>query len=241
MSHSTGAPLPHTVQGSSHRRRNASGRKRKGWVQSTVGICRTVHIYLTMLGLFVMVLFGATGFTINHESWFGATSPRLVEYSGTMPAAALEAGDRLAMVEYLRSEFGVNGAVTSFDDFGDSYWVSFKQPGDLWEAQIAISDGAIELHHEIFNFTAIINNLHRGRYTGEAWRWIIDLSAILIFLACLTGFVLWLVLPRRRKIGVAMLAAGVVLTMLVIYFLVPGRDAGLSPPPPLSSLSVESN
>ena len=41
--------------------------------------CRTIHIYLSMFGLLVMFLFGLTGFTVNHEDWFKATTPRVVE------------------------------------------------------------------------------------------------------------------------------------------------------------------
>jgi hypothetical protein len=206
----------------------ARPRRKRLWTQ-VHAVSRAVHIYLTMLGLLVMLLFGVTGFTINHEAWFGATEPRLIEVSGTIPTAPLSAGDRLGVVEALRASFNITGAVTAYDDWDGEIAVAFKEPGQIWETLVNAETGSVEVRHELFNFAAIVNNLHRGRYTGEAWRWVIDLSSLLIFLACVTGFILWMALPKRRRLGVAFLAAGTILTMAVIYWFVPGADQNVLP------------
>ncbi len=202
-----------------------------------LALCRTVHIYLTLLGLLVMLLFGATGFTINHEDWFGATEPRLNEYEGTTPVVLVDSADDLAMVEYLREQFHITGAVTAFDDWDDRFSIGFKQPDQTWEVEIVKEDGATHVTRESFNFAALVNNLHRGRYSGPAWRWIIDVGAVLIVFACMTGVVLWLALPKRQKLGVFMLFVGAVGTILVYYFLVPGPDERLDAPGPIPGAS----
>lgn len=184
-----------------------------------------------MLGLLVIFLFGITGFTINHEDWFGATDPRVNEVSGRTPAALIAKRDNLAIVEQLRKTFLISGAVTSFEEFGEEYSLTFKQPGEIWEIVIKKADGQTSVHHEMFNFAAIINNLHRGRYSGGAWHWVIDLSSLLIVLACVTGFILWLALPKRRRLGVIYLTLGAAGTLAVVYFLVPGPDINLSAAP----------
>src|SRR6267154_2713222 len=46
---------------------------------------RTIHIYLTMAGLGLMLFFAVTGFTVNHEDWFGATTPRMRNVAGVTP------------------------------------------------------------------------------------------------------------------------------------------------------------
>lgn len=186
---------------------------------------RTVHVYLTMLGLLVMLLFGITGFTVNHEDWFGATTPRVSDTEALTPLDLIAQRDNLRLVEHLRQSHGLRGAMADFDDSGAQFAIAFKEPGQIWEITIEKATGKTTVHHETFNFTATINNLHRGRYAGPAWSWIIDLSALLIVLACATGFVLWLALPRRRQWGVAMLVLGTLGTMAVIYFFVPGPDA----------------
>lgn len=185
--------------------------------------CRAVHIYLTMLGLLVMLLFGITGYTINHEDWFGALTPQTTETQQTLPAT-LVAGDAVHLVEHLRQSLKIGGAMTSFADFDDEIALSFKEPGESWEITISKATNQANLRQEVYNLTATLNNLHRGRHTGAIWRWVIDLSALLIVLACVTGFVLWLALPRRRQLGIAFLAVGTVATMVALYFFVPGPD-----------------
>lgn len=192
--------------------------------KTLLSVSRTVHVYLTMLGLLVMLLFGITGFTINHEDWFGATVPRRVEHQGEVPVALLAPQEELRLVEHLRNAFAVRGAMTSFTVFPEEVTVAFKEPAQTWEFSIDRGTGRLAAQNERYNFTATINNLHRGRFSGPAWRWVIDISALLIVLACATGFVLWLALPRRRKWGVLSLVIGTLGTMAVIYFFVPGPD-----------------
>ena len=203
---------------------------KKSPFQKLVVLSRAVHIYLTMLGLLVILLFGLTGFTINHEDWFGATHPVVHEMQGRMPLELIGSNDSLRTVEHLRSAFPVRGAVTSYDSFDEQIMVAFKSPGGIWEIVIEKKTGLTSAHQELFNWAAIVNNLHRGRYTGQAWRWVIDLSALLIVLACLTGFILWLALPKRRKLGIVFLVLGTVATIAVIFWLVPGEDAKVGVP-----------
>jgi hypothetical protein len=189
-----------------------------------LAVCRTIHIYLTMAGLAVMLFFGVTGFTVNHEDWLGATEPRVEEREGKTPVELLAKTDHLRVVEHLRSTFQITGAMSHLDDEDQSLAVAFKAPGQTWEVQIDKASGDTKVHQELFNFTAVINNLHRGRYSGRAWSWIIDISAVLIVLACATGVILWLALPKRRKLGIAFLIVGTVITYGVYQLWVPGAD-----------------
>lgn len=190
-----------------------------------LNLCRTIHIYLTMLGLGVMLLFAVTGFTAYHEDWFDAAGPKSSStIEGTTPKELIEKKDALRIVEHLRSTFRIHGAMTEFDDEQDRYGIRFKEPGALWEVQVTKEDGKTVAKADAYNFWAVINNLHRGRYSGRAWGWVIDLSAILIVIACFTGVVLWMVLPKRRKIGVAALVLGTFVSLAVYWWLVPGPD-----------------
>ena len=190
-----------------------------------LAVCRTIHIYLTLLGLGVLLFFGLTGFTVNHEDWFGATRPRVTKTDGSTPVELLGRNDSLRIVEHLRQTFHITGALADFADLDTGLAASFKDPGQNWEVTIDKATGKTTVVNEAFNFAAVINNLHRGRYAGPVWRWVIDLSALLIVLACATGVVLWLVMPQRRKIGVAALVLGVCGTLAIYLYFVPGPDA----------------
>jgi hypothetical protein len=203
-----------------------------------LALCRTLHVYLTMLGLLVMLLFGVTGFTINHEEWFGATRPRVTEMESVTPRDLLARGDALRIVEQVRSDWHIAGALSDYDAGDDRVSMAFKEPGQLWEVEIDRSSGHTRVHNETYNLAAYLNNLHRGRYAGPAWRWVIDVSALFIVLACATGIILWLALPRRRTLGILALAVGVVGTFGIIYALVPGPDAAVVPSTPEHSTRI---
>ena len=201
-----------------------------------LALCRTLHVYLTMAGLLVMLLFGVTGFTVNHEEWFGATRPRVTDIEGVTPRELLVRSDALHLVEHVRATWRISGAMTDYDASDDRVSIAFKEPGQLWEVEIEKSTGHTKLHNETYNLAAFLNNLHRGRYAGAAWRWAIDVSALFIVLACATGIILWLALPRRRVLGILALAVGVLGTIGVIYALVPGPDiSAVKSPAPVAT------
>jgi len=182
---------------------------------------RTIHIYLTMAALALMLFFAVTGFTVNHEDWFGATTPRIRNVSGTTPMEWVKAEDKLRIVEHLRSALGVSGAMTDFETDDEKYRVVFKGPGRVCEAAIVRADGRTDVEIKTFGLMGRINDLHRGRDAGEGWRWVIDASALLIVLASATGLILWLALPKRRKLGIAWLVVGVGASVGFYWMMVP--------------------
>ncbi len=68
---------------------------------------------------------------------------------------------------------------------------------------------------------ALMNDLHKGRDSGTAWSWVIDISALLMVFVSVTGFILIFYLRRKRMSGVLTAVAGTVLLGLVYYFWVP--------------------
>jgi len=116
---------------------------------------------------------------------------------------------------------GVSGAMTDFETNDDNYHVVFKGPGRVCEATIARQDGKTDVEIKTFGLAGRINDLHRGRDAGEAWRWVIDASALLIVLASVTGLILWLALPKRRRLGIAWLVVGVGASVGFYWTMVP--------------------
>ena len=189
--------------------------------------CRVFHVYLSVLGLAVMLFFGLTGFTVHHEDWFGATNARVHVFHGQTPVDLIRDNDRLGIVEHLRSTWRISGAVSDYQQLGHSVSIAFKEPGRLWEVDIAAASGRTTVNAQTFNVAGVLNDLHRGRYTGEAWGWLMDISAVLIVVACLTGLVLWLTMPKRRQIGTAALLCGIVMAAALYVHGVPGEDEGV--------------
>jgi hypothetical protein len=183
------------------------------------GVVRTIHIYLTMSAFLLMMFFAVTGVVLNHEDWIaGQTVTR--DTTATIAPALLAGPDKLMIVEHLRSDFGAIGAVATFDVDPTSLHIEMKGPGRHTEADIDRRNGQLTLKVERRGLLMRFDDLHRGKDTGIAWRWVLDLSAALLFLGSLSGILIWWALPRRRKWGVAALIGG---TMLVaaVYILVP--------------------
>jgi hypothetical protein len=195
---------------------------------------RTIHIYLTMAALALMLFFAVTGITANHEEWFGATDPHERVVTGTTPADAVAQSDKLRIVEHLRSQFGVTGALHDFGVTDDKFSVEFRAPGHHASAEIARPAapdaspdaarppaGQTTVTFTTFNLIARLNDLHRARDTGDRWRVIVDASAILIVLASFTGIILWFALPKRRNLGIVWTIFGTAASVAFYLAVVP--------------------
>lgn len=201
-------------------------------------LVRWLHIYISLLGFTALLFFAVTGITLNHPSWFGGDEQKLVEAQGSVDPAwlnlaspseavgesASEVSDqvaRLEIVEFLRAEHQLRGAVREFrvDDY--ECMVIFKGPGYAADVFIDRESGKYTLTETLMGAVAIINDLHKGRDSGTAWSWVIDLTAILMVLVSLTGLVLIFYIKRRRRSGVVTAVVGTILVAAVYLLWVP--------------------
>ena len=191
---------------------------------------RWLHIYLSMAGLFVLLFFSVTGVTLNHPEWFGVGPEHTSEAEGTLEPRWVKVLDsenptravsKLEVVEHLRRAHGVRGALAGFTIDERECVVTFKGPGYSADAFIERGTGGYRLTQMSHGFLATINDLHKGRDTGPVWSAVIDLSAVLMILASLTGLVLLFSIKRRRLAGFVTALVGMALVMAVVYLLVP--------------------
>jgi hypothetical protein len=189
--------------------------------QRAMKAVRTLHIYLTMLAMLLLLFFGATGFMLNHPEWFGLEEVRTRTSKGILPQRMVDELDKLAIVEKLRAEFGATGALESFEVEPEHLRVTFKRPGSRTEATVLRRDGGLEATTESHGTAAVLTDLHMGHGAGRTWRRVIDATSILLLLASLTGMTLWISLPRRRRVGLAALAVGLFASVMTYVLFVP--------------------
>jgi uncharacterized protein len=189
---------------------------------------RYVHVYLTMFGLLVILFFTATGFILNHPSWFGQEEIHTTVVEGNLPTTFLEEPDKLAIVEILRQQFGVRGALESFEIQIDGMVVRFRCPGCETDAVIRVAGdrrGQTTVTHHAHGILGLLTDLHRGEasgsHTGEIWSLVIDSVAILLFVVSATGLILWTSLRSRGKHGLAFMGLGLAMCIAVYWFFVP--------------------
>jgi uncharacterized protein len=179
---------------------------------------RTVHIYMTLTGLLLILFFAVTGFVLNHDNWFQLGEPTRSVVETQVPTGLLTEPDKLAVVEHLRNHCGATGAVDAFDIDDDVCKIIFKSPGRQIEATIKRPTGETEVIIESRGLLGRLTDLHRGKESGPAWSLVIDGTAILLLIISCTGLVLWYSLRTRFHYGLAAMTAGAVI-FATFYFL----------------------
>lgn len=199
--------------------RNSAQRKRQ-----LGAIARWLHIYISMISCVIVLFFAVTGLTLNHADWFGSTSIQ-TDTKGKCAAEWVKPGNqqvaKLEIVEHLRSHHGVKGAMSEFRIEEEQCVVSFKGPAYSADAYISRASGEYDLTEMRMGLVALINDLHKGRDTGTAWSWFIDISSVLLALVSLTGLVLMAWIKRHRFNGYVLAALGGVVCLLIYYLAVP--------------------
>ena len=175
------------------------------------------HIYISMAGLTLAVLFGATGLALNHQDW-GFSNPRITKSEISLDKGIVAHADQATIERYLREELRLRSASTDYHDDANQIQVTYAAPGARTIVTIDRQNGKAELETESRGFLGRLGDLHKGLDTGSVWYWTIDVAALLIVVSSLTGIVTLLSLRHRRRAGFTIGALGV-LTILVIYVL----------------------
>jgi hypothetical protein len=204
---------------------SALPRRKSEWKRRTAIVSRWLHIYLSMVSFAILFFFAVTGITLNHQDWFNG-SVRTVQVHGKVDPKWVKTADaksvsRLELVELLRSKHGVKSALSDFRVDDAQVAVSFKGPGYSADAFVERESGSYELTETRQGLAAVLNDLHKGRDTGKAWAWIIDISAVLMTLVSVTGLVLIFFLQKRRLSGLLAVGIGALLCMVVYWIWVP--------------------
>ncbi len=169
----------------------------------------------------VLLFFAATGLTLNHADWFaGAQTTR--QLKGKLNTAWLQGNvAKLEVVEYLRRTHQLSGALSDFRVDDAQCSVSFKGPAYTADLFLDRATGSYDLTETRMGLGALLNDLHKGRDTGRAWSWLIDVSAVLMTLVSLSGLILIFYLQKRLATGLSALAGGALACYLVYRFWVP--------------------
>ncbi len=202
------------------KRETSSGRR--SWYARSAAAIRWLHIYLSMISFAALMFFAFTGLTLNHPTWFGATEQFIRDDQGQIPSDLLGAEpDKLAIAERLRSQHGLRGAVSDFQIDEFECLVFFKGPGYAADVFIDRETGEYTLSETTTGWLAVMNDLHKGRNSGDGWSWVIDISAGVMMLVSLSGFALLFYIRRRRLTGVVTAVAGTILLYVIWLLFVP--------------------
>ena len=198
----------------------ATQQQRRGYWLRTLHQWHWISSAVCLVG---MLLFSVTGITLNHASRIEA-SPRVEQGTATLPANLLaglpsrddgKAALPPAVTAWLQSERGMTVGAREAEWSPDEVYLSMPGPGrDAW-VSIQRADGAVEFERTERGWISYLNDLHKGRNTGPAWSWFIDVFALACVAFTVTGLFLLQLHARQRRMTWPYVALGLVIPLLL--------------------------
>lgn len=197
---------------------------------------RRLHIYISMALLLIVLFFSVTGITLNRPQWFESSEPTIARQTLTIPDSLFssERGhylpDEDRLIRYLTTKADITGSASGLDVFTEiedgelvegEISFDFKGPGYNASVFIDMLSGEAEIESTDYGVVALLNDLHKGRNSGEVWKWFIDITALLMIFFVLTG--VCLLLPKKKTLNTSLkwTALGSFVTAMIFLFAVP--------------------
>ncbi|MGQ0799458.1 MAG: PepSY-associated TM helix domain-containing protein [Pseudomarimonas sp.] len=205
----------------------AGGHRRAYWLK-TLHQWHWISAALCLIG---MLVFSVTGITLNHAAQIGAT-PAVSTRKAQVPedvlqrlqtqASSIEGNAPLPhdLRDWLATSVDLRIGSREAEWSADEIYAALPRPGgDAWIA-IDLASGMVEAEVTDRGWVSYFNDLHKGRHTGAAWSWFIDVFAIACLIFCLTGLFLLQMHARQRALTWPMVGAGLVIPALLALLLI---------------------
>lgn len=189
----------------------------------------TWHWVSSAISLIGLLLFAFTGITLNHAADVEA-SPKTVEKTATLPPALLQqvAPDNgpdakkplpPPIADWVDKAMGVQAGGRA-EWSADEIYLALPRPGGDGWVSIDRQSGEVSSESTSRGWISYLNDLHKGRNTGAAWNWFIDIFAVACFLFALTGLLLLYIHAKKRPSTWPLVAAGLAIpALLAITFM----------------------
>ncbi len=200
--------------------RPASKKSRKAFWLKQLHMWHWMSSAISLIGL---VLFAITGFTLNHAADIEG-SPVVTEKAVQMPPTILgqlgadPAGGKGALPKpvatWVEGHFPVKASGEAEWSADEVYLPAPRPGGDAW---VAIDRATGEVTSEVTDrgWISYLNDLHKGRNSGQEWSLFIDIFAFACLVFAITGlFLLWLHSAKRKSTW-PLVGAGLVLPAAV--------------------------
>lgn len=176
-----------------------------------------------------MLLFTVTGITLNHASAISST-PAVLQRQAKLPAAlrtqlaALKQEGKYPVPEnlakWVESEFATRIPDGPAEWSEAEIYISLPRPGgDAWAA-VDREAGTVRYEKSDRGWIAYLNDLHKGRHTGNAWQVFIDVLAAACLVFTFTGLVLLWTHASKRPSTWPIVAFSVVLPVIILMLFV---------------------
>jgi len=191
----------------------------------SLGSARQWHWISAAICSIGMLFFSWTGITLNHAGDITVNSD-ITTIEAELPSAILQPWLSIEknqnklpenVRQYLTTELKLSLSKNVIGEFDEGeFYLAMPTPGvDKW-LSIDINSGELIYERTDRGWISFFNDLHKGRYTNEAWRWFIDIFAVVTIVFCLSG--LWLLYKQSnfRLSTWPMVSLGLLLPLIII-------------------------
>ena len=183
------------------------------------------HGYLSAFAFLALMFFSFSGIGLNHPDWL-AEEAEGVRVAATLPLEQLQAAQKsadpgAALGLRAAERMPLKGAYASADINGGEAFLRFTGVKGASDVTIDLKAGAARGEVRTADALVVLNDLHRGKNVGAAWRWVIDISAIVLLVLSLLGYVLFFTLRFRLKVALVLTAVSLVAMAGIFLVFVP--------------------
>jgi len=186
------------------------------------------HWISSAVALLGLLFFSVTGITLNHAGSFESGQQEYTTASHEIPAelaATLMEAIRVygegegeptdELRGWIRDSFGVDTAGRLGNWSAEQVDFSLERPGgDAW-IKLDLVRSMAEYHVTDAGWMAYFNDLHKGRHTGTAWAWFIDLIAGACVIFAVTGFVILKMHAVNRTLTWPLVGFGILVPVVI--------------------------
>ncbi|MBT9494393.1 MAG: PepSY-associated TM helix domain-containing protein [Paucibacter sp.] len=211
--------------------------KNRASKSSKAAFLKQVHLWhwvSSAISLVALLMFSVTGLTLNNAGLFESKA-RITSGQAQLPAEVLAdvSAATLALAKsgvkkaelpaplraWLSQQWGFKTEGHMAEWSADELYLSLPRPGgDAW-VRIALPDGEAEFERSDRGVVAYLNDLHKGRHTGLAWSWFLDIFSVACLLFAITGLLILKMHAVKRRSIWPLVAAGFLLpaALLLVF------------------------
>lgn len=188
---------------------------------------RIWHGYLSAFAFIALIFFSITGLLLNHPAWFegkedAPSKDRVLTLAPADLASARSAAEPgPVLAKAIGAQVDLIGAYKSAETLDDEVLLSFESVKGRSDITVNLQTGAADVSIQRSDAVTVLNELHRGKNSGKAWSLIIDITAILVLLLSLIGYVLFFSLRFRLRTSLILTGVSLGALVTVFIFLIP--------------------
>lgn len=207
----------------------ATSQRRAYWLKTM----HQWHWISSAIALLGIMLFSVTGITLNHAEQMESQSQRHTSVKKAVPTALVASlaaqitqfGEGQSVLtpelqQWLRTEFDINTSGMLADWSEREIYLALPQPGGDGWLRVDLKKSITTYDHTDSGWMAYLNDLHKGRHTGVAWTWFIDLLAVSCVIFSITGLVILKMHAMHRPWTWPLVALGVLIPFLLAVLFV---------------------